>query len=80
MVRSLLWMALTIGVFLFVVSAKTASPYGLTLEPMARAVRNGSGPGCATTGRMVQRQNIRWKAKLSGRGHSSPVLGVIMCS
>ena len=76
MVRSLLWMALTIGVFPLC---------GLSQDRQAHSVshwnqwRGPLGTGVAPDARppveWSNDKNIRWKTSLPGRGHSSPVLG-----
>ncbi len=76
MVRSLLWMALTIGV----------SPLcGLSQDRQDQSVSHwnqwrgplgtGVSPDAQPPVEWSNDKNIRWKTPLTGRGHSSPVLG-----
>ena len=76
MVRGLLWMALTIGVFPLCGLSQDRQAHSVSHWNQWRGpLGTGVAPNAQPPVEWSNDKNIRWKTKLPGRGHSSPVLG-----
>ena len=76
MVRSLLWMALTIGVFPLCGLSQDRQAHSVSHWNQWRGpLGTGVAPDAQPPVEWSNDKNIRWKTPLPGRGHSSPVLG-----